>query len=130
MLMGAVLVFEAPYRIAIAEEAEPALGAGEVRLRTLFSGISAGTELTAYRGTNPYLHKRWDANRRLFVADERDGSEYPLTGWGYEEVGEIVEAGEDVTDLSVGQRIYGVWGHRASHVVSAEYARSRLLAAH
>jgi hypothetical protein len=90
----------------------------------LFSGISAGTELTAYRGTNPYLHKRWDGNRRLFVGDERVGAEYPLTGWGYEEVGEIVEIGTDVTDLQVGQRVYGIWGHRTSHVVPAEYARA------
>jgi len=35
-----------------------------VRLRTLYSGISAGAELTAYRGSNPYLHKRWDDPQR------------------------------------------------------------------
>jgi len=124
MVMGSVLVFDAPYQITIAEEAGPALAADEVRLHTLFSGISAGTELTAYGGTNPYLHKHWDGNRRLFVTDERVGAEYPLTGWGYEEVGEIVEIGTDVTDLQVGQRVYGIWGHRTSHVVPAEYARA------
>jgi len=70
--MGAVLVFEAPYRIAITSEEDRPLGAHEVRLRTLFSGISAGTELTAYRGSNPYLHKRWDKQRRLFVADDQE----------------------------------------------------------
>jgi len=128
MLMGSVLVFDAPYQITIADEVEPALAAEEVRLHTLFSGISAGTELTAYRGTNPYLHKRWDGNRRLFVIDEHVGAEYPLTGWGYEEVGEIVEIGEGVSDLHVGQRVYGIWGHRTSHIVPAEYARARLLA--
>jgi len=30
-------------------------------------GISAGTELTHYRGTNPTAGKTWDADRRLFV---------------------------------------------------------------
>jgi threonine dehydrogenase-like Zn-dependent dehydrogenase len=128
--MGSVLTFEAPYRIAIRDEAERALAANEVRLRTLFSGISAGTELTAYRGTNPYLHKRWDNDRRLFVADERAGPQYPLVGWGYEEVGEIGDLGEGVADLAAGQRVYGVWGHRTGHAVDAEYARARLLAPH
>ena len=52
----------------------------EIRVRTLFSGISTGTELTAYRGTNPYLHKRWDGERRLFVDEAQAASAYPLTG--------------------------------------------------
>jgi threonine dehydrogenase-like Zn-dependent dehydrogenase len=128
--MGAALVFEAPYTIAFADEEDRPLEANEVRLRTLFSGISAGTELTAYRGTNPYLHKRWDSDRRLFVADARSGPEYPLTGWGYEEVGEIVELGVGVAGLSIGQRVWGTWGHRTDRVVGADYARGRLLAPH
>ena len=33
---------------------------GSVRVRTWYSGISAGTELTAYRGSNPYLTSTWD----------------------------------------------------------------------
>jgi threonine dehydrogenase-like Zn-dependent dehydrogenase len=125
--MGSVLVFEAPYQVAVASEEDRPLAPAEVRLRTLFSGISAGTELTAYRGTNPYLHKRWDAERRLFVAGERAAPEYPLVGWGYEEVGEIVEVGAQAAGLSVGQRVYGTWGHRTSHVAAADYARERLL---
>jgi len=123
--MGSVLVFEAPRTVAVASEDERALEAHEVRLRTLLSGISAGTELTAYRGTNPYLHKRWDSHRRLFAADERGAPEYPLSGWGYEEVGEIVELGSDVADLAAGQRVYGTWGHRTSWRASRAPASSR-----
>ena len=126
--MGSVLVFEAPYSIAVVAEEDRPLDADEVRLRTLFSGISAGTELTAYRGTNPYLHKRWDGERRLFVTDERTGPQYPLYGWGYEEVGEIVEIGPGVAGLEIGQRVYGTWGHRTGRVVTADYARARILA--
>jgi threonine dehydrogenase-like Zn-dependent dehydrogenase len=128
--MGSVLVFDAPHTVKIATEEERPLDAQEVRLRTLFSGISAGTELTAYRGTNPYLHKRWDGERRLFVADERTAPQYTLSGWGYEEVGEIVELGSGVADLEVGQRVYGTWGHRTSRVVTADYAHARILPTH
>jgi threonine dehydrogenase-like Zn-dependent dehydrogenase len=35
-----------------------------VRVRTRYSGISAGTELTLYRGTNPRLTRAWDPGRR------------------------------------------------------------------
>jgi 2-desacetyl-2-hydroxyethyl bacteriochlorophyllide A dehydrogenase len=125
--VGIVLVFSGPRQIEFAEEEDRPLAAGEVRLRTLFSGISAGTELTAYRGTNPYLHKRWDNDRRLFAADGRTGAAYPLRGWGYEECGEIVELGAEIADLRVGQRVFGTWGHRTSHVVTAEYVRGRIL---
>ena len=41
---------------------------GEVRWSPRHrDGISAGTELIAYRGTNPYLHPTWDPDQ-LFVA--------------------------------------------------------------
>lgn len=125
--MGSVLVFSGPRQVAIVEEADEPLAAGEVRVRTLYSGISAGTELTAYTGTNPYLHKRWDGERRLFVAGAEPQHAYPLAGWGYEEVGEIVELGPAVDDLARGQRVYGVWGHRTHRALKAEYVRPRLL---
>ena len=49
-MSAAALLLKAPRELAF-EPLEPApLKAGEVRVRTLFSGISAGTELLAYRG--------------------------------------------------------------------------------
>ncbi len=125
--MAQVLVFEGPRRIGFSEEETPAPGAGEVLVRTLFSGISAGTELTAYRGSNPYLLKTWDPDRRLFTGAPADRPGYPLVGWGYEEVGEIVELGPGVDDLRAGQRVYGIWGHREARVLAADYARARIL---
>ena len=68
--MERVVRFSAPREVELVEVEERRPGAGEVRVRTLLSGISAGTELTAYRGSNPYLAKRWDGERRLFVDGE------------------------------------------------------------
>ncbi|GAA1894595.1 zinc-binding dehydrogenase [Asanoa iriomotensis] len=124
--MTRVVSFTGPRVAEVVAEAAKPLTAGDVRLRTLFSGISAGTELTGYRGTNPYLAKRWDNDLRLFV-DGAVSREYPLTGWGYEEVGEVVEIGDAVDGVSVGDRIWGTWGHRSETVVTAEYARARIL---
>ncbi len=122
------VAFTGPRTVDIIEEQDRPLREGEVRLHTLYSGISSGTELTAYRGTNPYLNKRWDGARRLFVEDPtHETISYPVVGWGYEEVGEVVEVGPAVQDMSPGSIVYGTWGHRSEHIVDADYARQRTL---
>lgn len=125
--MGRVLTFAAPHQVVFDHEDEAPLKPDEVRLRTLYSGISAGTELTYYRGTNPYIHRRWDLSRRLFLPDDESSLSYPIPGVGYEEVGEVIEVGAEVSGVAIGARVFGAWGHRTHHVVSAEYARDRLM---
>jgi threonine dehydrogenase-like Zn-dependent dehydrogenase len=125
-ITGYTLMLESPKKIGIKDYDEPALAADEVRIKTLYSGISAGTELTAYRGSNPYLNKKWDAEKRVFRTDEKSWS-YPMPAFGYEEVGEIIELGSAVKDLSLGEVIFGAWGHKSSHVAKAEWAKVRLI---
>jgi 2-desacetyl-2-hydroxyethyl bacteriochlorophyllide A dehydrogenase len=124
--MPRVVSFRSPRVLEVIDDATLEMAPDEVRVRTLFSGISAGTELTAYRGSNPYLAKQWDEERRLFV-DGAATLEYPLDGWGYEEVGEIVEVGAAATGLKIGDHVWGTWGHRSETVITAEHARPRLL---
>jgi 2-desacetyl-2-hydroxyethyl bacteriochlorophyllide A dehydrogenase len=126
--MGKVLVFTQPRTIGFELYDDLPLQPHEVRLRTLYSGISAGTELTAYRGSNPYLQKQWDSSRKLFIPAERPSLTYPVSGWGYEEVGEVIELGSEVRDMSIGEIIFGTWGHRTHHVVGEDYARDRIQA--
>jgi threonine dehydrogenase-like Zn-dependent dehydrogenase len=125
--MGYQLVFPKPRTVEILEYPERALAGDEVRLRTLYSGISAGTEMSQYRGTNPYLQKRWDPARRLFLPSDQPGQAYPLSGFGYEEVGEVVEIGPEVQSVRPGDIVYGIWGHRTTHTLSEEYAARRIL---
>lgn len=124
--MQSAVSFAGPREARIVPEGTQRLEAREVRIRTLYSGISAGTELTAYRGSNPYLTKRWDEERRLFVEGETS-YDYPLIGWGYEEVGEVVETGSMVTRVQEGDRIWGMWGHRTETIQHEEYAAKRRL---
>jgi 2-desacetyl-2-hydroxyethyl bacteriochlorophyllide A dehydrogenase len=126
--MGKVLVFTHQRTVGFESYDDPPLHPYEVRLRTLYSGISAGTELTAYRGSNPYLHKQWDASRKLFISAEQPSLMYPVSGWGYEEVGEVVELGSEVQGVSIGDVIFGAWGHRTHHIVEENYARDRVQA--
>jgi 2-desacetyl-2-hydroxyethyl bacteriochlorophyllide A dehydrogenase len=82
--------------------------------------------MTAYRGSNPYLSKQWDAQNRLFLASKAPSQPYPLSGWGYEEVGEVIEVSPDVTALKVGDIVYGTWGHRTHHILQEDYASQRI----
>lgn len=127
MSQSSALILTAPRALAFEDGGWPDLAPGDVRIRTLFSGISAGTELTQYRGTNPFMHRRFDEARRLFVDADVPSWDWPVRNLGYEEAGEIVEVGAAVSDLHVGQRLFGTWNHRTHHVAPADYARDRLL---
>lgn len=127
MTQPRALVLNAPRDLAFEAIENRELDPSEVRIRTLFSGISAGTELSQYRGTNPFMHRQWDEQRRLFVDSEAPSWPYPVRNLGYEEAGEIVEVGRAVTELKPGQRLYGTWGHRTHHIATADYVRDRLL---
>jgi 2-desacetyl-2-hydroxyethyl bacteriochlorophyllide A dehydrogenase len=116
-----VVRFTAPGQVDVVAERVEKCPPGAVRVRTLYSGISAGTELTVYRGSNVYLNKGWDADRRLFLPHQAAVT-YPLSGWGYSEVGTVVEVGGDVAacppgTVSMGDVVHGVWGHRSEAVL-------------
>lgn len=124
--MPQVVQFTAPRRVDVVDEPPAALEPGQVRVATWYSGISAGTELTAYRGSNPYLTKAWDPQRRLFVEGEPSFT-YPVSGWGYQEVGEVVHVAADVDGPNVGDVVHGIWGHRSEAVVAASAVRGNVV---
>jgi threonine dehydrogenase-like Zn-dependent dehydrogenase len=123
----AALVLNAPRALAFVPLETAPLAADQVRIRTLFSGVSAGTELSQYRGTNPFMHRRWDETSRLFVSADSPSWPYPVRNLGYEEVGEIIEVGSAVNDLHPGQRVFGTWGHRTHHIAQRSFVSDRLL---
>jgi NADPH:quinone reductase-like Zn-dependent oxidoreductase len=97
-----------------------ALAPGQVRVRTVKSAISPGTEMT-YVGsgaTNPFLHKRWDPELRIFVPGAPT-AEYPIV-FGYRASGEVVESA--YPSVPVGTRVYGKWRHTEFVALPAELA--------
>ncbi len=125
--MGKMMVLNAPRSIGYEDYPDESLPSDGVRIRTLYSGISAGTELTQYRGTSPHLHKRWNTDKRLFVAGQETSLTYPVRIWGYEEVGEVIEVGTAVTGIAPGALVFGTWGHRTHHVATPDYVFPRLM---
>ena len=69
-------------------------------VKTSVSGISAGTEMGLYKGTNEALVKRRWGETWVYPM-------YP----GYEAVGRVVECGPDTTRLKVGDRVMSYGNH-------------------
>ncbi len=121
--MERIVQFTGPRQVEVADVGSEPLPPGHLRVRTRYSGISAGTELTAYRGTNPYLTRTWDAGARLF-RDDVAGITYPVAGWGYSEVGEVTEVSPELAGTpglpAAGDLVWGIWGHRSEGIVPVE----------
>jgi threonine dehydrogenase-like Zn-dependent dehydrogenase len=84
------LVVPGPGVLEIAETPEPPLAAGRFRAETLFTGLSAGTELTWYRGTSPYFSAGWDSELGLFGPGEEQ--RFPVQRLGYMEVARVTDS--------------------------------------
>jgi len=121
------IVVNNPFEISRQEYELPSLSDHEVHIKTLFSGISAGTEMSQYRGTSPFLTKEWDASTRLFVESTQATLSYPIENFGYEESGVVKAVGKSVKDIHPGQYIFGPWGHKSDHIADESYARDHLM---
>ena len=108
--------------VTIPDTVEP----GRVRLRTLVSLISPGTELRLYRG-DPMVKEVWDCfadidvpitegmgvipSYRVTSRNEPSGAKFPVNS-GYNLIGEVVEVGAGVRSLVEGDRAYAQARHQ------------------
>ncbi len=102
-----------------------ALAPGMVRVRTELSVISPGTEMT-YVGrdaSNPYLHKTWDPELRVFTPGTPT-QDHPIV-FGYRAAGTVVASSD--TDVPPGTRVFGKWRHTEFTTLSLADARAQLL---
>jgi NADPH:quinone reductase-like Zn-dependent oxidoreductase len=112
------LIVEKPGQPTIREiPTDEPLPDGRLEVRTEFSGLSAGTELAAVKGTTPFATSTWDAELGLFRPGAPGGSDglagYPIERLGYMEVGRIVES--RVPGFTEGTRVAMAYGHRTAY---------------
>lgn len=103
----------------------PALADGSFRLDSVVAGVSAGTELTFVRGTNPTLGRRFDPELGLFgpaaQADATDpdatgpdaAGPYPVGHLGYMQVGRVTVTRS--THVGVGDLVAATYGQSSGH---------------
>ncbi len=100
---------------------------GPVAVRTRFTGLSAGTELSFLTGTNPALTSSFDPELGLFRAD-RPGAGYPVERLGYMEVAEVtaVDAAAPAgLGIAPGALVAMTYGHRTGY--RADPLRDRIV---
>jgi NADPH:quinone reductase-like Zn-dependent oxidoreductase len=106
---------EAPHRAYLHGYDEGPPGDGQVRLEMLYTGFSAGTELTFVKNSNPYLHSRWDGGRGVFVPGEA-GMHYPVPFLGYMESARVIES--RTGGYEPGDVIGTTFGHKSGHTAN------------
>jgi NADPH:quinone reductase-like Zn-dependent oxidoreductase len=111
------LGIEEPGRAFIWTYLEEPLADSQFQVETLYSGLSSGTELTFFKGTNPFLRAGWD--EQLGVFDKAaPAAEYPIRFLGYMEVGRVLESRSPI--VGAGELVAMTYGHKTGHTADDE----------
>ena len=88
--------------------------ADHVRIRTMYSGISAGSEMLVYRGQVPK-----GMTLGLNTSSKEGLIDYPVK-YGYCNVGRVVKVGENCKRLTTGNVVFTFHPHETEFVISEE----------
>lgn len=108
------LYFTGPGEVSIRERPIPEPSVDEVRVRTVVSAISSGTETCIYRGEAPTemaVDETIDALGGTF--------EFPFR-YGYAAVGEVTAVGDEVPDDWLGRRAFAFNPHESHFTVEPD----------
>lgn len=94
--------------LAFEDTEEPPLAEGLFRAETAYTGLSAGTELTWFRGTSPWFAAGWDGDLGLFERG-RPAQAFPVRRLGYMEVARVTDSRTSVT--APGDLVAMAYGH-------------------
>lgn len=106
---------ESPHRAGFFDYEEGPAQPGQIRIDTCFTGLSAGTELTFLKNTNPYLFSSWDPAAGVFREGE-PAVRYPVPFMGYMEMGRVIDSRSP--DFRNGDLVAGTWGHKTGHTAN------------
>jgi len=103
------VVILGPKKVGLREYQDEPIKSREIKVRTLFSGISHGTEMNIYRGTAPQFYK--SISKMGLFQEGEPVSKYPIV-YGYEEVGIVTEVANDVQDYKIGDVVASCYTHK------------------
>ncbi|HUC92773.1 MAG TPA: zinc-binding dehydrogenase [Paenibacillus sp.] len=116
------LVAVAPRKAALLEVETRAIQPDEVRVRVEYASPKHGSELAAFRNESPHINEYYDEAWLAFLPRTNKVESHGNFGkWnlGNQWVGVISEAGSQVRDYAVGDRVCGYGGIREEHIVKA-----------
>src|SRR5688572_15613296 len=112
-------------KIALIKSALAAPAKDEFLVKTLFSGISAGTERKTLLGEIPSFHKHWNSSLRIYQQNKSTKT-FPVS-LGYECVGEVIKVGEEVTSVKIGDNVWVDGSHSQYHLLNESKSKYMLL---
>ena len=110
-LKARALWFTAPRTATLCTETVPPPGPGEVRVETIASAVSAGTEMLVCRGEVPQ-------DLRLDLPTLAGSYAFPIK-YGYAAAGRVLDTGPGVEHLSPGDPVFVHHPHQEAFVVPA-----------
>lgn len=105
--MNTSLYFVGPDSVEVREEAIPVIAPNQALVQTLFSAISAGTEMLIYR-QQISLSQPIDLNIQALSGK----FQFPMK-YGYSVVGKIVAAGTEISSSWIGKTIFSFHPHES-----------------
>src|SRR4029453_5591596 len=112
-MMPDAVWFGGPGRVEIRHEPAPPVGPDDVRVRSLVSGVSAGSELLVYRGSAP-------RELQPDLPTVRGDFRFPIK-FAYASVGRVIEVGSRVTQLAGDAPVFVHHPHQTEYVVPADF---------
>jgi len=106
MMKAHTLLFDGRSGIRIRRESMPKLKPDQLRIKTICSAISAGSELLVYRGQLP-----GDLPVDAKSSTLKNQSGYPMK-YGYSLVGEVMEAGNKTDQNFMGKKVFCFHPHQ------------------
>jgi len=113
------VIFAAPRTAEVATEPSRDLAPREVRIATIVTGISRGTEMNFYRGDAVFFDKTYDAELCLFRMGSEASMSYPIE-FGYENIGRIAEVGSGVSEFATGRTVVTYQPHRSEVIIDLD----------
>ena len=116
------LVAVKPREAAFKEYEDAPIKSNEVRVKVEFASPKHGTELADFRGTTPFIDGKFDDEWKIFMERDKDeprGIEFGDLPLGNMFVGTIIEAGADVTEFAVGDRVCSYGPIKETQIVNA-----------
>jgi threonine dehydrogenase-like Zn-dependent dehydrogenase len=120
--MSKMLVAAEPRVAAFKEYEDRPIQADEVKCKVLYAAPKHGTELTDFRATSVHVKEKYDSEWQLFMPRKEDDKGDVIFGeWnlGNQWVGEVIEAGADVTEFKIGDFICSYGGIRETQIIKA-----------
>jgi 2-desacetyl-2-hydroxyethyl bacteriochlorophyllide A dehydrogenase len=113
-MKGRALFFVAPEKVEIRPLEIPPPQPNQILVQSLFSAISAGTELLIYRGLAP---RNMQADKTINTLS--GGLDFPLR-YGYSTVGRVIDAGNDVPKSWLESKVFAFHPHQDLFLATQE----------